>query len=123
MISHQPEALRAVLCSLLRPSDLNEDRRYSNVEDVIVSKAFAPASENVLCGAHQKDKVFKAHMSDIYVALIKEQSASDKAVLERSSQATQEEYIKKGVGAIYPERSADFIYNCFKGRIAPEAMK
>ena len=96
---------------------------YSNVEDVIVSKAFIAASENAVCGAHQKGKVFKAHMFDIYVALIKEQTASDKALLERSSQATHEEYMKKGVGVMYPDRSADSIYNCFKGQIAPEVMK
>jgi hypothetical protein len=76
-----------------------------------------------VCGAHQKGKVFKAHMFDIYVALIKEQTASDKALLERSSQATYEEYTKKGVGGMYPDRSADSIYNRFKGQIAPEVMK
>jgi hypothetical protein len=96
---------------------------YSNVEDVIVSKAFIAASENAVCGAHQKGKVFKARMFDIYVALIKEQTASDKALLERSSQVTYEEYTKKGVGWIYPDRSADSIYNRFKGQIAPEVMK
>ena len=76
-----------------------------------VSKAFNAASENAVCGAHQKGKVFKAHMFDIYVALIKEQTVSDMALLEQSSQATQEEYIKKGVGAMYPDRSADSMYN------------
>ena len=88
-----------------------------------MSKAFIAASENAVCGAHQKGKVFKAHMFDIYVALIKEQTAADKALLERSSQATHEEYTKKGVGGMYPDRSADSIYNRFKGQIAPEVMK
>jgi hypothetical protein len=112
--------------SALLASSLERSKRgpeYSNVEDVIVSKAFIAASENALCGAHQKGKVFKAHMFDIYVALIKEQIASDKVVLEQSSQSTQEEYASKGVGTIYPERSADSIYNRFKGQIAPEVMK
>ena len=72
-----------------------------NVEDVIVSKAFIAASENALCGAHQKGKVFKAHMFNIYVALIKEQ-------LPR---------------AMYPKRSANSIYNRFKGQVAPEVMR
>jgi hypothetical protein len=38
---------------------------------VTVSKAFNAASENAVCGAHQKGKVFKAHMFDIYDALIR----------------------------------------------------
>ena len=96
---------------------------YSNVEDTLISKAFIAASENALCGAHQKGKMFKSHMFSIYVGLLKDQSASDQALLNRSSQATREEYIKKGVGSIYPERSADSIYNRFKGQIAPEVMK
>ena len=74
---------------------------FLNVEDVIVSKAFIAASENALCGAHQKGKVFKAHMFNIYVALIKEQ-------LPR---------------AMYPKRSANSIYNRFKGQVAPEVMR
>ncbi|KAI2488742.1 hypothetical protein MHU86_25796 [Fragilaria crotonensis] len=62
-------------------------------------------------------------MFDIYVALIKEQTAADKALLARSTQATHEEYPKKGVGGMYPDRSAVSIYNRFKGQIAPEVMK
>ena len=113
-------------CALLGSSLAERSKRgpgYSNVEDVIVAKTFVAASENALCGAHQKGKVFKAHMFDIYVALIKEQTASDTALLERSSQVTREEYIRKGVGAMYPDRSPDSIYNRFKGQIAPEVMK
>ena len=112
--------------ALLPGSSLERSKRgpgYSNVEDTLISKAFIAASENAVCGAHQKGKVFKLHMFNIYVSLIKEQSVSDKALLDRSSQATREEYVKKGVGSIYPERSADSIYNRFKGQIAPEVMK
>ena len=90
--------------SALLASSLERSKRgpeYSNVEDVIVSKAFIAASENALCGAHQKGKVFKAHMFNIYVALIKEQ-------LPR---------------AMYPKRSANSIYNRFKGQVAPEVMR
>ena len=90
-------------------------------KDVSASKVFIAASENALCGAHQKGNVFKEHMFDVYVAW--SQSASDKPVLEQSSQATQEEYMKKGVCAIYPEHSADSIHNHLKGQIAPEVMK
>jgi hypothetical protein len=69
VISLQPEALRAVLWRLLCSSILNEDRPgYSNVEDVSASKVFIAASENALCGAHQKGNVFKEHMFDVYVA-------------------------------------------------------
>ena len=96
---------------------------YSNVEDTLISKAFIAASENAVCGAHQKGKMFKSHMFSIYVGFLKDQFASDQALMNRSSQATREEYIKKGVGSIYPERSADSIYNRFKGQIAPEVMK
>jgi hypothetical protein len=72
-ISHKPEALRTALWWLLHSSDLNNDRASnSNVVDVIVTRAFIAASENALCGAHQKGKVFKAHKFDMYVALIKE---------------------------------------------------
>ncbi len=45
------------------------------------------------------------------------------ALLERSSQVTQRECIKKGVGVMCPVRSADSVCNCFKGQIAPEVMR
>jgi hypothetical protein len=38
---------------------------YTNVEDMIVARAFISASENPVCGNHQKGKVFKAHMLEI----------------------------------------------------------
>ncbi|KAI2492734.1 hypothetical protein MHU86_21809 [Fragilaria crotonensis] len=46
---------------------------YTNVEDMIVARSFISASENAICGAHQKGKVFKAHMFEIYCKFIKEQ--------------------------------------------------
>ena len=61
---------------------------YTNVEDMIVAQSFISASENAFCGVHQKGKVFKAHMFEIYCKFIKEQMDSDKALLERSSEAT-----------------------------------
>ena len=96
---------------------------YTNVEDMIVARSFISSSENAICGAHQKGKVFKTHMLELYSRFIKEQMEADKALLERSSEATREEYMMKGVGVRYPDRSADSIYYRFKGIIAPEVMK
>ena len=56
---------------------------YTNVEDMIVTRrSFIAASENAICRAHQKGKVFKAHMFEIYCKFIKEQMDLDKALLE-----------------------------------------
>jgi hypothetical protein len=111
---------------LLASSFVERSKRgpgYTIVEDETVAKAFIAASENAVCGAHQYGKVFMAHMFDIYVALTKEQTACDKALLERSSQLTQEDDMKKGGGMTYPDRSADCVHNYFKGQIAPEVLK
>jgi hypothetical protein len=66
---------------------------FTNVEDMIVARAFISASENPFLGTmHQKGKVFKAHMLKIYNDFIVEQQVEkDKAMLDRSSQSTQEE--------------------------------
>ena len=63
-----------------------------------------------ICGAHQKGKVFKTHMLKLYSRFIKEQMEADKALLERGSEGTREEYMMKGVGVRYPDCSADSIY-------------
>jgi hypothetical protein len=84
---------------------------YTNVEDMIVARSFISASENAICGAHQKGKVFKAHMCEIYCKFIEAQMELDKALLEQSSEATRDEYVRKGVGTLYPNRSGDSIYN------------
>ena len=107
-------------------ADVEKSKRgpgYTNVEDLIVARSFISASEDAICGAHQKGKVFKAHMFAIYCKFIKEQMESDKALLERSSEATRDEYVRKGVGTLYPDRSGDSIYYRFKSAIAPEVMK
>ena len=83
---------------------------YTNVEDVIVARAFIAASENAISGNHQKGRVFKDHMHNIYMDFIKEHVAAEKRLLMQSSHATREEYIKKGVGRFFPKRSADSIY-------------
>ncbi len=62
-------------------------------------------------------------MFAIYCEFIKEQMESDKALLERSSEATRDEYVRKGVGTLYPDRSGETIYYRFKSAIAPEVMK
>ncbi|KAI2501172.1 hypothetical protein MHU86_13318 [Fragilaria crotonensis] len=96
---------------------------HTNVEDVIVARAFIAASENAISGNHQKGRVFKDHMHDIYVDFIKEHVAADKKLLMQSSHATREEYVRKGVGRLFPKRSADSIYTRFKSQIAAEVMK
>lgn len=96
---------------------------YTNVEDMIVARSFISSSENAICGAHQKGKDFKTHMLSLYTQFINEQMEADNALLERSSEATREEYILKGVGVKYPDRSADSLYYRFKNIIAPEVMK
>ena len=96
---------------------------YTNVEDLMVAKAFIAASEDPIVGAHQKGNVFKTKMHQIYSNLIKDQTAADKDLLSRSSTATQEEYIKQGVGAVFCDRTSDSIFTRFKGQIAPEVMK
>ena len=96
---------------------------FTSVEDLMVARAFIAASENSICGAHQKGKAFKATMHAIYVKLVKEQNEADKDLLKQSSVATSEEYIKKGVGVLFSDRTSDSIFNRFKVQIAPEGMK
>ena len=96
---------------------------YTNVEDILVCKAFIAASEDPIVGSHQKGKNFKAKMHKLYSDLIKEQAAADQALLSRSSAATQEEYMKQGVGRIYPDCTVNSVYNRFKGAITPKVMK
>ncbi len=87
---------------------------YTNVEDLIVARAFIAASENTLSGAHQKGRVFKDHMFGIYMEFTKEHVAADQELLKHSSHETHEEYIKRGVGLLFPCRTADSIFNRFK---------
>jgi hypothetical protein len=39
---------------------------FTSAEDVIVARALIAASKNAICGAHQKGKVFKLHMFELY---------------------------------------------------------
>ena len=98
--------------SRINNADAEKSKRgpgYTNVEDMIVARSFISASENAICGAHQKGKVFKPHMFEIYCKFIDAQMESDKALLERSSEATRDENVRKGVGTLYPDRSGDSI--------------
>jgi hypothetical protein len=98
--------------SRINNADAEKSKRgpgYTNVEDMIVARSFISASENAICGAHQKGKVFTAHMLEMYCKFIEAQMESDKALLEQSSEATRHEYVRKGVGTLYPDRSGDSI--------------
>jgi hypothetical protein len=88
-----------------------------------VARAFIAASENAICGAHQKGGVFKAHMFELYKDMIADATKANQALLEPSSHATREEYIKRGVGNAFPLRSPELIFNRFKQQISAEVMK
>ena len=62
---------------------------YTNVEDLIVARAFIAASENAISGNHQKGKVVKETMYDMYMELAKDHIANDKELLMQSSHATR----------------------------------
>jgi hypothetical protein len=96
---------------------------FTSAEDVIDARAFIAASENAICGAHQKGKVFKLHMFELYKDLINEQNRANRTLLEQSSNATRDEYLKRGVGVLLSYCSAEFIFNRFKSQISPEVMK
>ena len=96
---------------------------FTNAEDVIVARAFIAASENPICGAHQKGKVFKLHMFELYKQMINETNATNRTLLEESTNATRNEYIKRGIGTALSHRSADSIWNRFKTQISPEVIK
>ncbi|KAI2497103.1 hypothetical protein MHU86_17420 [Fragilaria crotonensis] len=93
-----------MIAPLLLPLLRNQQRedRHTNAEDIIVARAFIAASENAICGAHQKGKVFKLHMFELYKELINEQNQANRTLMEQSSNATRDE---------------------FKSQISPEVMK
>jgi hypothetical protein len=112
--------------STAAPASLEKSKRgpaFTNAEDVIVARAFIAASENAICGVHQKGKVFKLHMFDLYKELINEQNRANQTLLEQSSNATRDEYLKRGVGVSLNYRSAESVFNRFKSQISPEVMK
>jgi hypothetical protein len=95
---------------------------YTIIEDLILCQAFISASENTVSEAHQKGIVFKGHSAENYAAFIKEPQKG-KNLLQQSSDPTREEYIRKGVGILYPERTGDLFLHHFNATIAPEVMK
>jgi hypothetical protein len=96
---------------------------YTTVEDLILCKAFIAASENPIIGAHQKGKIFKAKMQEVYTQLLNKRMEDDAEILASSSQVTREEYIKQGLGQHYADRTPDSLYNRFKSQIAPDVMR
>ena len=108
------------------PDSLEKSKRgpaFTSAEDVIVARAFIAASENAICGAYQKGKVFKLHMFELYKELINKQNRTNQTLLEQSSNATHDEYLKRGVGVSLSYRSAESVFNRFKSQISPEVMK
>ncbi|KAI2509350.1 hypothetical protein MHU86_5103 [Fragilaria crotonensis] len=97
---------------------------FTSAEDIIVAKAFIAASENAICGAHQRVGSSRLIcLSELYKNMTVEQTNANKALLEQSSHATREEYLKKGIGNVFPPRSPESIFNRFKGQILAEVMK
>ncbi len=109
------------------PASLEKSKRgpaFTNAEDVIVARAFIAASENAICGTHQKGKVFKLHMFELYMELIKEQNQANQTLLEQSFNSTRDEYLNQGVGVLLLfYRSAESVFNRCKSQILPEVMK
>ncbi len=73
---------------------------FINADDVIVGRSFAKtfitASENAICGAHQKGKVFKLHklalLREIFLIYDEQKCRQPDSPLEQSSFTTKEEY-------------------------------
>ena len=108
------------------PASLEKSKRgpaFTSAEDVIVARAFIAASENAICGAHQKGKVFKLHMFELYKDLINKQNRANRTLLEQLSNATRDEYLKRGVGMLLSYRSEESSFNRFKSQISLEVMK
>ncbi|KAI2513051.1 hypothetical protein MHU86_1343 [Fragilaria crotonensis] len=105
------------------PASLEKSKRgpaFTHAEDVIVARAFIAASENAICGAHQKGNVFKLHMFELYKELINEQNRANQTLLEQLSNVTRDEYLKRGVGVSLSYRSPESVFNRFKSQISPE---
>ena len=62
-------------------------------------------------------------MFELYKDMTADVSRTNKALLEESSHATREEYIRKGIGNAFPLRSPESIFNRFKQQISAEVMK
>jgi hypothetical protein len=77
------------------PASLEKSKRgpaFTSAKDVIVANAFIAASENAICGgAHQKGKVFKLHMFELYKDLINKQNRANRTLLEQLSNANRDE--------------------------------
>jgi hypothetical protein len=118
--------ITAADCTTAPALSLKKSKRgpaFTNAKDVIIARAFITASENAIYGAHQKGKVFKLHMFELYKELINEQNQANQTLLEQLSNATRDEYLKQGVGVSLSYRSAKSVFNRFKSQILPEVMK
>jgi hypothetical protein len=69
---------------------------FTRAEDIIVAKAFIAASKNAICGAHQKGRVFKAHMFEFYKDMTADSSKTNKALLEQFFSCNTRGVRKKG---------------------------
>ena len=62
-------------------------------------------------------------MLELYKELINEQNRVNQTLLKQLSNATRDEFLKRGVGASLSYRSAESIFNRFKSQILPEVIK
>jgi len=62
-------------------------------------------------------------MLELYKELVNKQNRANQTLLEQSSNASRDEYLKRGVGASLSYLSAESVFNRFKSQISPEVMK
>jgi hypothetical protein len=98
---------------------------YTQVEDLMICKAFIIVSEDSTVGAGQKGAVFKMKMHAKYISILKEQHTYERTLLDTSSSSiTRDGYAQVGISGIpFHDRSPDSIYSRFKDKISPEVSK
>ena len=103
----------------------NRGPSFTKNEDLLVCKCFIRRSECPITGNSQKGEVFVNGMHKDYKDLIAEQFAADQRTYNASSVATREALEHAGIKPSNPyhERTAQSVFNRFKGTIAPRIMK
>ena len=93
---------------------------FTVMEDLVVCKAFIAASEDPIKGTSQKGHTFVATMHNLYVVLIQELEARDRADYARGSSVLRAE---QPLPQVYSRRNGLSIYKRFKLNISPRVMK
>lgn len=98
---------------------------FSQVENILICKAFITASEDPIIGRSQKGKAFKALLFAHYCTMIDNQSrCNSKTVMAQASGTTWLAYEGALVGtSMYPKRKERSVFERFTKKIAPEVCK